>query len=106
MERPKSIVVFGVLNIVFGALGLCGGLFAIAIQFGLTNPQGSPNPALEIMQSNPLYELWMQIGLVLGFVATGALIAAGIGLLKNRPWARVTSVSAWPSPRSCADSMG
>ncbi len=90
MQRPTSVTVFGVLNLVFGALGLFGMLFTIII-FILPLPTAN-NPVLEIMRNSPGYALWMKLAIPLGFLATGVSIAAGIGLLKLKNWGRTLSI--------------
>jgi hypothetical protein len=90
MQRPVAVTVFGVLNIVFGVLGFFGMIFTIATFFFL--PDNGHNPVLEIMRNSPGYTAWMMIALPLGFLACGVSIAAGIGLLKLKGWARVLSI--------------
>ena len=90
MQRPTSVTVFGVLNLVFGALGLFGMLFTIII-FILPLPTAN-NPVLEIMRNSPGYALWMKMAIPLGFLAAGVSIAAGIGLLKLKNWGRALSI--------------
>jgi hypothetical protein len=91
MQRPASVTVFGVLNIVFGALGFVAIIFTaitlMAVPAGSTN-----NPVLEIMRNNPGYVLWMEITIPLGVLASGVSIAAGIGLLKLKSWGRILSI--------------
>jgi len=91
MQRPASVTVFGVLNIVFGALGLVAIIFsAIAL---MVVPTGSTNnPVLEIMRNSPGYAAWMKMAIPLGILASGVSIAAGIGLLKLRRWGRSLSI--------------
>ena len=80
MQRPASVTVFGVLNIVFGIIGLFGMIFTVIT---LISPLSSThNPVLETMRNSPGYAVWMKITTPLGFLACGASIAAGIGLLK------------------------
>ena len=91
MQRPASVTVFGVLNIVFGALGILGIIFTI-ISLMVISPHATNNPVLEIMRNSPGYAAWMKIALPLGFLATGVSITAGIGLLKLKNWGRALSI--------------
>jgi hypothetical protein len=91
MQRPSSVTVFGVLNIVFGALGILGIIFS-AISLMIISPNATHNPVLEIMRNSPGYAVWMKIAIPLGFLAAGVSIAAGIGLLKLKNWARILSI--------------
>ena len=78
-ERPASVTVFGILNIVLGGLGmLCMpvGLIAILAMPHVGNPAALP-------------KVWLLFSSAIGFVCTVLLIAAGIGLLYLKAWARV-----------------
>ena len=90
MERPVSVTVFGILNIVFGVLGLCGMLVTVVILF--SPEMAKDNPALAAMQTIPAYHAFMVVSLGLGTIASLVLIVAGIGLLMSQGWARVLSI--------------
>jgi hypothetical protein len=95
MEKPVSIVICGVLNLIFGGMNLISIpallLFEL-IQRKLGSQMGPPNPVLQAMQENPALRAWTLIGSVFGFLAGMVLVAAGVGLLKGRPWARLWSI--------------
>ena len=89
MQRPTSVTVFGVLNLVFGALGLLNtgisaiSLFAINAQAEAVDPfAGAP----------PMFGTWMKISMILGLVAAILLIVSGVGLLSLRPWGRSLAI--------------
>ena len=86
MRRPAAVTVFGILNIVFAALGLCGTLLALA---GLFVEAEGP---LAELDREPFWRAWCVIGVVGGLAMEAALLAAGIGLLNLRRWARLTSI--------------
>lgn len=88
MERPTSVTVFGILNIVFGGFGLVGGCCGIA---ALSLPSVSTS-WLPIVRANALLYGWFIFANSLGFIAAIALCAAGIGLLLLNEWARVLSI--------------
>lgn len=95
--RPTSLLVLGILNIVFGVLGLCG-TAASSAMFFVEMPQdpGMPNPALELIRSDSTYRLIMQTMIVLGCLASLALLVGGIGLLLVKAWGRTLSIGyAW-----------
>jgi hypothetical protein len=48
--------VFGILNLLFGGLGLCGIVMTAAFMFVPLNPQmAKDNPALQLMEENAVY---------------------------------------------------
>jgi hypothetical protein len=89
MQRPTSVTVFGILNIVFAALGVLGLIASIALFF---MPSDSNNPVIKIMHENAAYALWLKVCIPLGVLSCAALLAAGIGLLRLKPWARKLSI--------------
>lgn len=90
MQRPTSVTVFGILNIVFAVFGLCG--VAFSVRLFMPSADMANNPVVQIFQSSPVYEAWMKLSLALGVVVVVALVASGIGLLNLKPWARTISV--------------
>lgn len=87
--RPTVVTVFGILNIVFGAMGLVCMPISLLITFAMP---ANGNPALQAMRDNQVLRVWTYAGGVLGLFASGVLLAAGIGLLKLKPWARRASI--------------
>lgn len=88
--KPTSITVFGILNIIFGALGICGlsvavvGLFA-PMAAGMELPEDNP-------MNSPAYRVFTIVTIPLGLVATIVLVAAGVGLLNDKDWGRKFSI--------------
>jgi len=76
--RPTVVTVFGVLNIVFGGLGLLSMPCGLIVLFAMPN----------IMNPTEGVKVWLLFGSIVGFACTILLIAVGIGLLKLRAWAR------------------
>jgi len=97
MQRPTSVTVFGILNIVFAVFGICGvvGIVTMFMMMGmnLNNPAFQNNPTMQAIQDSPVYAAWLKISVVLGLAASSVLLAAGIGLLKLKPWARMLSIA-------------
>jgi hypothetical protein len=95
--RPASLIVFGILNILFGALGLCGTAGSAAMFFmDLPRDPTIPNPMLDLLASNAAFRLFMQVTVALGALAALVLLVAGVGLLLTKDWGRTLSVGyAW-----------
>jgi hypothetical protein len=90
MQRPTSVTVFGILNIVFAAFGIFG-MLATLVLF-LPHSGASHNPVIQLIQDSPAYAAWLEFSMAIGAVAAMALLAAGIGLLLLKPWARIVSI--------------
>ena len=90
MNRPMSVSVFGMLNIVFGAFGLLGVLMSAPMFF--SKAADSKNYVIQVMHDSSVFSAWMMISAVVGAVASAALLGAGIGMLQLRPLSRKVSV--------------
>jgi hypothetical protein len=90
MQRPTAVTVFGILNIVFAALGFFGALASVMLFMAVAGT--IKNPVIQLIHDNPTYAAWMKISIVLGLLVSLALLAAGIGLLMLKPWARIVSI--------------
>ena len=91
MQRPTSVVVFGVLNLIFGAMGLVGTLFSSVI-FLMPEQRGIKNPVLDLVRQNPSYATFLKVSIVLGVLASVVLVLAGVGLLMSKAWGRTLSI--------------
>ena len=80
MQAPTSVIVFGILNIIFGILGVLGTAFSAVTLFAL--PGGNPFLA----NQDAFMATWLRVSIVLGFLASIVLLISGIGLLRLRPW--------------------
>ncbi|MEN8126333.1 MAG: GYF domain-containing protein [Planctomycetota bacterium] len=84
-QRPTSVTVLGILNIVFGGLGILCSPFGI---IGLLVPQ--PNSSF---QPTEVMKLFSVVGYAVGFVFAIILLISGIGLLLRKNWARLTAIA-------------
>ncbi|MGD0410961.1 MAG: hypothetical protein ABSC18_04600 [Verrucomicrobiota bacterium] len=95
-ERPMSVTILGMLNIGLGLLGLAGMLLSTMFE-GLGAPAAGPsfNSVLAFMDTlyhNPVYMIWNRITFPLNAAASLLLVAAGVGLLLLKNWARLASI--------------
>ena len=82
IEKPTSVMVFGILNIVFGGLGLICTPFTL---FGLVL-------AGRTMEMAPAYKIVLLVSCIVSIVFSAWLLTLGIGLLKMKSWGRSGSV--------------
>jgi hypothetical protein len=102
-RRPTSVVVLGILNIIFGSLGLvcfvCAGI-GLLVGSGLSSigPPGAQNQPNALDQQKYMaahitgYVAIEVTRAVIGLVVAAMLLASGIGLLKMRSWARLAGL--------------
>ena len=74
---------------VFAVFGVLGTVASIAL---FMMPDQTNNPVIKIMQENPAYAAWLKVCIPLGLLSCAALLAAGIGLMFLKPWARKLSI--------------
>lgn len=86
--KPASLTVFGILNLVFAAMELCGvGTFVVHTLFvGVAD-----NWLLETSDSWT-YFVFTVVKMGVGFIATIVLIISGVGLLDSRPYGRTFAI--------------
>ena len=84
MQRPTSVTVFGILNLIFGVWGLLGLVFVLVA--------GVPEDSVLFDHENRFVSAYLEISTYVGYVATGVLIVAGIGLLALKTWGRLLSI--------------
>jgi len=89
MQRPASITVFGILNFVFVVFGIIGLIASFSL---FSVPTDSSNSVIQLINQGPAYVVWLKICIPLGVLSCAILLAAGIGLLCLKPWARLLSI--------------
>jgi hypothetical protein len=90
IEKPTSVMVFGILNIVFGALGLICTPFSI-LMILFAGRFAAMNQA-PVMEYAPVYKMILLVSSVVGIGFSAWLLALGIGLVKMKGWGRRGSV--------------
>jgi len=91
VQKPTTVVVFGILNIVFGAMVLCSFPCALGLQM-MPVPANAPQ-AGNVMMSTPFLRGYSMASLLIGVLLAAWELAAGVGLVRSRPWGRWLSVS-------------
>lgn len=92
-SRPASLTVFGILNILFGVLGICGTAGGV-LPFVMEMPSDPaiPNPMLDLIKSNASYRTFLIVSLALGAIVALLVLAGGVGLLLSKAWGRTLSI--------------
>ena len=105
-KRPTSVLVIAIFHFIFGAFGLIAGL--VGVGFGAFAVAQPPTPPGYMVTSNPPDMMdtmrymdanvpgWRVVNLtfaVLGLGISIVLLAAGIGLVLMKPWARMLSIA-------------
>ncbi len=98
MERPAVLTSFGYLNLIFASVGMLG-VVAGTILFTVSN--APDDPFLKALRENEAYREWLRLAAVPVLLACGALLVAGLGLLRVQPWARLLSF-AWGAGAVCS----
>jgi hypothetical protein len=90
VTRPKSLLVFGILNL---ALGAYSAVTSVPGMFMMFNPgKYAGNPAIRVMQDDHVFAIFQKAMVVPGLLSVFALIASGIGLVKAREWGRKLAI--------------
>lgn len=93
-QRPPVATIFGMLNLVFGIIGVCSSLVAVggfAFIFNVLDAKTKAQMKLdESMQqfNDPVFFGFFVMQMVLGTILSVVIIISGIGLLKFKPWGR------------------
>lgn len=94
-KRPVSATVFGILNLVFGIMGICGGIFTVGMLAVVVMPDFAEmfedNPGMDQFK-DPAFRTFLLVQTILSLGLTVLLIISGIGLLKFKPWGRTTAI--------------
>ncbi len=97
MARPTSVTVFSVLNLIGGGVGVFGIAFFALIKLGMIDQSLLMKDPIyaytfKLMEENTPYWLFSQVSAYLGMVATVLIIAASIGMLQLKSWARLLTI--------------
>lgn len=86
IQKPKTLLVIGILNLAFAAFGIFGLLSSVMM---LIKPDMYPgNPVPTILQNDATYAAYYKVLLGFSFVLIPVQLASAIGLIRGREWAR------------------
>ena len=91
VARPASVTVFGILDLVFGILGMLCTPFALVVLVIPQQPGAPPNPVATIIKESPVYAKGFVVQTVVSVLTSVLLTTTGVGLLKMRGWGRTLS---------------
>ena len=57
MQRPATVTIFGILNLVFAAFSVVGLMASFAL---LSVPEDPNNPVVKLLQQNASYAVWLK----------------------------------------------
>lgn len=99
-ERPTAVTVFGVLGILFGALGVLCSPLSLFSAFGLSESlmqMGGAVPGVMEQQmaiyAQPSVKVFLVAQSIIGLALSSALLIGGIGLLRLDKWGWTLSVA-------------
>jgi hypothetical protein len=91
-QKPVAVLIIAIILGGFAALGLLMGIAALATSRG-SNPMGLfQPPELTRVLNEPAYVTFMAWAYRLGIVVNALSLAAAIGLLRMRSWARTLTI--------------
>jgi len=91
MQRPAVLTVLGILNLLVALAGIVGDLRTLLAEVPQHGPAPAPPAAAQAVPTAGQQTVFLVL-MLLGLAATIALAAAGIGLLRKRPWGRKLSL--------------
>jgi hypothetical protein len=91
-ERPTSVTVFAVINLILAGLGVLGFIFWLLTLLELIPTSTEGNPAAALMENSEGYQLFTHFASVMGLLATILIMSASIGMFSLKPWARPATI--------------
>ena len=91
-ERPTSVTVLAIINIVLCGLGVLGFIFWLINKLGLIPQPPEKDVLTRAMEDSAVMQLFSDITSVLGIVTTILLLAASISMFTLKPWSRLVTI--------------
>ena len=91
-ERPTSVTVFAIINIILCGLGVLGTIFWIINKLGLI-PQPPEKDVLTLaMENSAVFQRFSDITTVVGLFTIILSLAASIAMFSLKPWSRNVTI--------------
>ena len=90
-QRPVTATIFGILNLVFGILGVCGNIAGVGMFILMSSNiiDAKMKAEMNLQQfDDPVYFGILSAQMVFNSILSIVVIISGIGLLKFKPWGR------------------
>ena len=91
-ERPTRVTVFSVINIIFCCLGIMGAIFWLLSKLRGAPTEPTGNAIADAITTNKVLALFTDVTSGLGILITILVLAAAIGMLQLKPWARLATI--------------
>ena len=88
----QHVKILGVLNLIYGAIGIIIGLIVFAVLGGVAGFASQLDASGDLEKAAPLVALVGTVVVIVLAVVSAPAIIAGIGLLGFRPWARILGI--------------
>ncbi len=88
----QHVRILGILNIVYGGIGVLIGLFVFLLLGGLAPVIHAIEPSADLENAGPVLGLVGAFVFGLLLVLSAPAIVAGFGLLSYQPWARILTI--------------
>src|SRR5262245_36156704 len=88
----QHVKTLGILNIIYGSLGLLAGLVVFAVLGGIAGFIGNVDSAADASEAAPILGFLAVTICGLLIVVSAPSIIAGVGLLYYKPWARILTI--------------
>lgn len=92
-QRPTSVTVFAIINIVLSGLGVLGIIFWFINKLGLIPQPAQKDFMTQAMQDSTVMVIYQDVATILGIFITILMIAASISMFSLKPWSRLVTIA-------------
>ncbi len=91
-ERPTSVTVFAIINLILSVIGLLGFIHWLTMQLGLLPVPEAQDAVTRAMQHHTGFQLFTNVMQGVGIITTILMIAASIAMFSLKNWSRRTTL--------------